>query len=110
MGGQWSYHCATPAPQIKIITSLPKHIDELRVFLAASTIDILAINETRLDSSIHDNEVHIPDYEIVRRDRSFNGRSGGGVCFYIHNCINYSIRSDLCIDQLENLCIEIRKP
>ena len=51
------------------ITSLPKHIDELRVFLAASTIDILAINETRLDSSIHDNEVHIPGYEIVRRDR-----------------------------------------
>lgn len=26
------------------ITRLPKHIDELRVFLAASTIDILAIN------------------------------------------------------------------
>ena len=47
---------------------------------------------------------------MKRRDRSFNGRSGGGVCFYIRNCINYSIRSDLCIDQLENLCIEIRKP
>ena len=42
------------------ITSLPKHIDELRIFLAASTIDILAINETRLNSSIHDIEVHIP--------------------------------------------------
>ena len=92
------------------ITSLPKHIDELRVFLAASIIDILVINETRLDSSIHDNEVHIPAYEIVRCDRSFNGRSGGGVCFYIRNCTNYSIRADLCIDQLENLCIEIRKP
>ena len=52
-------------------TCLPKHIDELRDFLAASTIDILAINETRLDSSIHDNEVHIPGYEIVRRNRSF---------------------------------------
>ena len=86
------------------ITSLPNHIDELRVFLAASTIDILAINETRLDSSIHENEVHIPGYEIVRRDRSFNG-GGGGVFFYIRNCINYPIRSDLCIDQLENLCI-----
>ena len=89
---------------------MPKHIDELRVFLASSTIDILAINGTTRDSSIHDNEVHILGYEIVRRDRSFNGRSGGGVCFYIRNCINYPILSDLCIKQLENLCIEICKP
>ena len=92
------------------IISLPKHIDELRVFLAANTIEVLAINETRLDSSIHDREVHIPGYETVRRDRSFNGRCGGGVGFYIRNHINYSIRPDLCIDQLENFCIEIRKP
>ena len=60
---------------------LPKHIDELRVFLADGIIDILVINETRLDSSIHDNEVHILGYEIVRRDRSFNGRSGGAFVF-----------------------------
>ena len=92
------------------ITSLPKHIDELRVLLAASTIDILAINETRLDSSIHDNEVHIPAMKFTRRDRSFNGRSGGGVCFYIRNCMNYSICSYLCINQLENICLEICKP
>ena len=52
------------------IISFPKHIDELRVFLAVNTIDVLAINETRLDSSIHDREVHIPGYKIVRRDRS----------------------------------------
>ena len=55
------------------IISLPKHIDELRVVLAANNIDVLAINETRLDSSIHEREVHIPAYEIVRRDRSFDG-------------------------------------
>ena len=84
--------------------------DELRVFLAPSTIDILAINETRLDSSIHDSEVHIPGYEIVRRDRSIDDRSGGGVCFYIRNCINYSICSDFCINQLEKIGIEICKP
>ena len=54
------------------ITSLPKHFDELKVFLAANTIDILAINETRPNSSIHGNEVHIPGYEIVLRDRVFN--------------------------------------
>ena len=46
-------------------------------------IDVLASNETRLDSTISNKEVHIPGYEIVRRDRNSNGRSGGGVCFYL---------------------------
>ena len=85
------------------ITSLVKHIDKLRVFLASNEIDVLAINETRLDATISDNEVHIHGYEIVRRDRKPNGRHGGGVCIYIRNSINFSIRHDLSIDQLENL-------
>ena len=41
------------------------------------------LNETRLDSTVSDSEVHIHGYEIVRRDRDSNGRFGGGVCFYI---------------------------
>ena len=41
------------------ITSLIKHLDELRVLLVDSPVDVLAINETRLDSNITDNEVHI---------------------------------------------------
>ena len=36
------------------ITSLLKHIDELRVFLNDQNIDVLAINETRLNESISD--------------------------------------------------------
>lgn len=38
------------------VTSLIKYIDELRVLLADSPIDVLAFNETRLDSSINDKE------------------------------------------------------
>ena len=95
------------------VTSIIKHIDELRVLLVDHSIDVLAINETRLDSTnstINDNEVHISGYEIVRRDRSVNGRFGGGVCFYVRCNINFLPRFDMSIDQLENLCIEIRKP
>ena len=92
------------------ITSLPRHVDELRVLLDKSPIDVLAINETRLDSSISDGEMHISNYVLVRRDRSLNGRFGGNVCFYIRESINYSLRPDLCADQLENLAIEIHKP
>ena len=34
----------------------------------------------------------------------------GGVCFYIKTAINYSVRTDLNIHNLGNLCLEIRKP
>ena len=92
------------------VASLVKHVEELRVFLSNNTIDVLALNETRLDSTVGDNEVHIHGYDIVRRDRNSNGRFGGGVCFYIRSCINFSVRHDLCLEQLENLCILFNKP
>ena len=89
------------------ITSLTKHIDELRILLANYPLDVISINETRLEQSILNSEIYIPGYEIVRRDRN---RNGGGVCFYIKTAINYSVRTDLNINNLENLCLEIRKP
>ena len=42
--------------------------------------------------------------------RNLNGRCGGGVCFYIRSCINFSVRYDLKVDELENLCISFNKP
>ena len=52
-------------------------------------------------------EVHIPGYEFFRRDRK---RQGGGVGFYTPTSINLVICSNLNVPNLENLCIEIRKP
>ena len=34
------------------LVSLYKHVDQLRIYTLSKTVDILAINETRLDSSI----------------------------------------------------------
>ena len=89
------------------INSLVKHIDELRVLLSEFSVDILAINETKLDESIKSSELHLPGYEFIRRDRS---RNGGGVGFYIKSSNSYVVRSDLNVINLENLIIEIRKP
>lgn len=63
------------------INQLTTHIDELRILLADNDIDIVSINETKLNESIRDHEVHISGYEIIRRDRLT--KSGGGVCFYV---------------------------
>ena len=66
------------------INKLTTHIDELKIFLANNDIDILSINETKLNTNTSDDEVHIPGYEIIRRDRVTNG--GGGICFYVKKC------------------------
>ena len=89
------------------IASLYKHIDELTVFMEKQTFDILALNETRLSDTIPDSLINLPGYDLIRRDRN---RSGGGVCAYIRNSINYSRRLDLEIDLLEMLALEIKKP
>ncbi len=92
---------------------LVNHIDELRILLATSPIDVLAINETWFNSTISDNDVYIPGYEIIRRDRAFrsaDGKTYGGVCFYVRSNINFIQRKDMSIDDLENLCIQIQKP
>ena len=92
------------------IASLPKHIDELRVLLSDNPLDVISINETRLDDSVSDDEVYIPGYDIICRDREHNSRLGEGVCIYVRSNINFSLRPDLSDIHLKNLCIEIRKP
>jgi exonuclease III len=89
------------------ITNLVKHVEELRIFIHEQPIDILYINETWLDNSISSAEVEICGYEIVRRDRN---RNGGGVAIYLCNNIPYVEQSDLIPENVEALCLEIRKP
>ena len=69
--------------------------------------DILTLNKTRLDNSIPDCEVQMPDYDIIRSDRN---RNGGGIAIYITTVITYTIRNDLLQNPFELLCIEVKKP
>ena len=39
------------------ITSLTKHIDELRNLLAKYSLDVISINETRLDEGVLNSEI-----------------------------------------------------
>ncbi len=84
------------------VNSLLKHIDEIRILLY-NPFDVLAINESKIDSLISDSELYINNYSIVRFDRN---RFGGGVALYIQkNIIPYSERKDLVPDKLEMVCI-----
>ena len=68
-------------------------------------IDILAVNETRLDDTIFSGEVTVPGYALERNDRN-----RGGVALYIRNTINYERLFVLECESLEWIGIKVIKP
>ena len=74
------------------VNSLSAHIDEVRILLDDNFLDVLAIQETKLNNSHRDSEFYIPRFDLVRRDRISDG--DGGVCFYIKSSINFY--SEMC--------------
>ena len=70
-------------------------------------IDILAVNETRLDDTTSSGEVTVPGYALKRDDRN---RDRGGVALYIRNTINYERLFDLECESLEWIGIKVIKP
>ena len=74
--------------------------------MLSKTVDILAINDTRLDSSIQNGEVSIPGYTLERKDRN---RNGGGVALYIRDSINYKRLIDLPDDNMRLISIQESK-
>ena len=88
---------------------LPYRFLAVSIFTSANALDVLIINETKLDSTIDNREVNIPGYEIIRNDRKINGRKGGGVCIYIRCNLNYTLRDDLEVENLETLVIQVIK-
>lgn len=74
------------------------------MLMANTPLDILAINETRLDESINDNAVALPGYNIIRNDRN---RQGGGAPMYLKENIAFVEKKDLRCVYLESLTIEV---
>ena len=52
------------------------------------TFDILSINETRLDNTIHSDEVKITGYDLIRKGRN---RNGGGVAIYVRRTVDHGL-------------------
>jgi exonuclease III len=91
------------------IVTLPGHLDEFQYFMCNNPVDIIALNETRLESYIPDNEINIDGYDLYRNDRN---REGGGVAIYISNKSGFTnkVRDDLMPPELEIITIEVASP
>ena len=82
------------------IRSLWPKIDTLKILLQHEIdVDILGLSESWLTSTLDNNIVNIPGYDIIRNDRNWcdndnengkNVKKGGGVCLYINHNMNYS--------------------
>ena len=51
------------------VRSLLRNLSEIALVLFQNNVHILSLNETWLDDSVLDQEVHIDGYQIVRKDR-----------------------------------------
>lgn len=69
------------------INSLQKKFSEIYFLLKNQLLDILVINETKLNSLDDDNQFENSHYRMIRRDRKELGH-GGGIMVFIKRTIN----------------------
>lgn len=70
------------------INGLVNKIDEVRLLLDETKLDIFAITETHLSKFTTDNEIDINGYHIIRRDRIGKSNHWGGTIIYYHHLLN----------------------
>ena len=87
------------------INGLLSHIDELRVFIDDHMPDIICINETKIDDKIHDSDIEVNNYLFVRKDRNSDG---GGAAIYVLKDLEFAVRDDLMVYNLENVTIQLK--
>ena len=66
---------------------------------------IICVSETWLDRTIEDDIVSLPDYQLFRKDRD---RHGGGVTIYALNSLPVKYLTDLSIEGVEIVSIEVK--
>lgn len=89
------------------IRSVGTNFDLFSDLVTNESFTVLGLSETWLEPDIQDDVINIPNYSIVRKDRN---RRGGGVCFYVNNCIKFKVLDTPTSDiaQLEQLWISFK--
>ena len=88
------------------INSLPSKIEELRQIAKDTNSAVIGLSETKLDKTIFDSEISIPNYSLIRKDRN---RKGGGVACYIRGDICFNSQNYLS-DEIENISFDLLLP
>lgn len=89
------------------IHSLRTKLDELRLFCNEYKLHFLSLNETWLDENISDEELHLTDCNIIRRDGDC---FGGGVAVYIAGHLQFYLINTENRSNIEALWFELTPP
>ena len=72
--------------------SIVNKLDLLELEMSQRNYDLIVLTETHLDHSILDSEIFPSHYTVFRKDRTTNGRHGGGVLIAVRDCIPATLR------------------
>ncbi|XP_071944256.1 uncharacterized protein [Antedon mediterranea] len=86
------------------VRSLYNKVDHVRSLLSECRFHVLGISETWLDQNIHNSELAIPGYLLVRTDRN---RHGGGVAIYVNENVDFDV-IDFGENTIESVWIKIK--
>ena len=85
------------------IVSLRKYKNELETVLKERNMDVVALNEARLESKMQNSEVNIKNYRIYREDRN---TAGCGVAVFVKDTLPHFQRLEITDQDLEVIVIE----
>ncbi|XP_032440771.1 uncharacterized protein LOC116733898 isoform X5 [Xiphophorus hellerii] len=78
------------------INGLRNKTHEIRHIIAHDKLHVVALCETKLNSTVKESDVYIPGFTMWRRDRNDNSdNKGGGVALYVQDHIKTTLRPDL---------------
>ena len=76
--------------------SLRNKLSDMTSIARKTNASIIAVSETWLDDTMTNNEINIPDYNIIRKDRD---QYGGGVCIFVRDNLPFNVRNNLHVDK-----------
>ena len=99
------------------VRSLPKKVDQLRILLEGSQLDVLTLSETWLNESVNQTTLQFSDFVAYRQDREVGAgvkSRGGGLLTLINSkhaadCENLVDISKVCQD-IEAQWLYLRRP
>ena len=86
------------------VNGLRSKLDDIKILLQSGNIDILCVNETKVDQHISQADLAISGYNLHRKDRN---RHGGGVGIYCKDFININTLPHLSSEGIESIWIKI---
>lgn len=89
------------------INSLKSKMNEIKSFVKDYNLQVLAVSETHLETTVEDSEVMMEGFRMFRKDRD---RCGGGVALYVQNQIKSEQQNDLMQDDTEMVWIRVSQP